>query len=86
VQKLLERLEQRECVRRRRRGRVNEYAPRVARDDLIRHGLRDVADRLCDGSLTPLLTQLVQARPLTEDELAELRALVRRLDDEEGPS
>ena len=41
--------------------------------------LRDTADELCDGSLTPLLTQLVSTARLTREELAELRRLVDRL-------
>ena len=59
VQKLLERLEAKSCVGRRQRGRVNVYTARVSREDLIASRLRETADRLCDGSLTPVLTQLV---------------------------
>ncbi len=80
VQKLLERLEQRGCVARRREGRVNVYTPALEREDLIRHRLRDAADKLCEGSLTPLLTELVGARDLTPEEIRVLRDLVGRLD------
>jgi predicted transcriptional regulator len=38
--------------------------------------LRDVADRMCDGSLSPLLMNLVKAQPLSEAELEELRRFV----------
>jgi predicted transcriptional regulator len=38
--------------------------------------LRDVAEQLCDGSLTPLLMNLVRARPLTQRELTELQELL----------
>jgi len=78
VQKLLERLEAKRHVRRRRRERVNVYAATAGRDDLIRNGLNDLADRLCEGSLTPLLTQLVDPSRLTRKELDELRDLVER--------
>ncbi len=61
VQKLLERLETKSCVRRRPRGRVNIYSATVDREALIASRLRDTADRLCDGSLTPMLTQLVHS-------------------------
>jgi len=82
VQKLLERLERRDFVDRRREGRVNRFVARVRREDLIRHRLRDAADKLCEGSMVPLLTQLVDANGLDEEELRSLRELVARLDAE----
>jgi len=78
VQKLLERLESKRHVRCRRKERVNVYAAAVGRQDLIWQGLRETADRLCEGALTPLLTQLVGSSRLTREELRELRRLVDR--------
>jgi predicted transcriptional regulator len=80
VQKLLERLESKSCVSRRQRERVNVYTATVDRRELIASRLRETADRLCDGSLTPVLTQLVNSAELTPGELAALRDLVRRHD------
>jgi predicted transcriptional regulator len=85
VQKLLERLHSRGHVSRRRKGLANVFAAKVAREDLIRHRLRETADKLCEGSMTPLLTQLVQAKGLTAEEIAELRAMIDRLAKEGGP-
>ena len=79
VQKLLERLEDKGHVTRRSEGRANVYSARVRREDLVARRLRDTAEKLCDGSLTPLLTHLVSAGRLSADELAELRRLVDRL-------
>jgi predicted transcriptional regulator len=84
VQKLLERLETKGCVRRRPAGRAHVYAARVDREELIARRLRDTADKLCEGSLTPVLTQLVSASRLSPEELATLRALVERSDGEPG--
>jgi predicted transcriptional regulator len=84
VQKLLERLQARECVGRRREGRLHRYFATVERDDLIRDRLRQAADKLCEGSFTPLLTQLVDAEKLAPDEIRALRDLVRKLDEREG--
>src|SRR5216117_2256309 len=56
VQKLLERLETKACVRRRSRGRINVYTASRRRHEMIAHRLRETADKLCEGSLTPLLT------------------------------
>ena len=82
VQKLLERLEAKKCVRRTRRERVNVFSPAVGRADLIARRLRETADQLCDGSLTPLLTHLVDSSELSRDEVAALRDLVDRLDED----
>jgi len=84
VQKLLERLETKRCVKRRGRGRVNEFRATVEVGDLIDHTLRDAAARLCDGSLTPLLTHLASESKLDADQVRELKRLVRRLDRDGG--
>ena len=84
VQKLLERLTAKGYVRRRRRGRLHVYASAANRDALIARRLRDMADRLCEGSLTPLLTHLVNASELSTADLDALRELVDRLDDKKG--
>ena len=78
VQKLLERLREKSCVSRREHGRGHVYDASIDRPELIATRLRETADKLCDGSLTPLLTQLVGARELSDDELVALRGLVER--------
>ena len=80
VQKLLERLASKSYVRRHQPGRVNVFTATVDRDALIAGRLRETAERLCDGSLTPVLTQLESSADLTPGELATLRDLVERHD------
>ncbi len=80
VQKLLERLETKGCVARDRSGAVHVFRPAVDRDELIGRRLRAVADSLCGGSMTPLLTHLVEGKGLSAKEQRELRALIERLD------
>jgi predicted transcriptional regulator len=76
VQKLLERLEAKGYVTHRRsQGRLL-FAAALGRDDLIGRRLQDLAAKLCGGSLTPLLLSLVRSKPLTADELEELRAVL----------
>ena len=53
----------------------------VDRHELIGRRLRAVADSLCGGSLTPLLTHLVEGKGLSAKEQRELRALIEKLDD-----
>jgi predicted transcriptional regulator len=79
VQKLLERLEDKGHVAHEAEGRQNVYSARVGRETLVARRLRETADQLCDGSLTPLLTHLVSAGRLSPEELRELRRLVDRL-------
>jgi predicted transcriptional regulator len=78
VQKLLERLEAKRYVARRSEGRQNVYRATVRREELVARRLRDTADQLCDGSLTPLITQLVGSGRLSREELLELRRVVDR--------
>jgi predicted transcriptional regulator len=81
VQKLLERLEKKSCVSKEPEGQANVYTAEVAREALIRNRLRETADRLAGGSLTPLLTQLVSHGEFLKKEIRELRKLVDELDD-----
>lgn len=77
VQKLLERLEAKGFVGRAGDSSGWTFRATVSRDDLIRRRLEEVVDRLCGGSLTPLLLNLVHSRPLTAEQLDELRQFVR---------
>jgi predicted transcriptional regulator len=80
VQKLLDRLEAKHYVRRDRTGAAHTFTATVDRDALIGRRLQDVAEKLCGGSLTPLLTHLVRTRRLTERERQELKALIDQLE------
>lgn len=80
VQKLLDRLEAKECVERDRGGSVHVFRAAINRDELIDRRLRAVADALCGGSLSPLLSHLVEGKGFSEKERRELRDLVDRLD------
>jgi BlaI family penicillinase repressor len=80
VQKLLERLEQKRFVNRDRSESVHVFTASVDRSALIGRRLRAVADALCGGSLTPLLTHLVEGEVMSAVERKELRSLIDRLD------
>jgi predicted transcriptional regulator len=88
VQKLLDRLEGKGFVRRERAGAVQTFAAAQGRDELIGRRLQEVAEKLCGGSLTPLLTHLMRARRLSDQERRALRALIDELappDEKGGP-
>jgi predicted transcriptional regulator len=78
VQKLLERLESKDCVSKHKAEAGLTFTATCDRDELIGRRLRQMADQLCGGSITPLMMNLVKSRPLTEREVAELRALLDR--------
>lgn len=84
VQKLLERLEAKRFVRRRPDARPRRFEAIVDRDALVARRLEETAERLCEGSFTPLVAQLVDARRLRDEDISALRELVDRLDPDGG--
>ena len=81
VQKQLERMEAKQMVRRDRSLFVHVFIPAISREEMIGQRLRTVVDKLCGGSLVPLLSQLTRVRRLTARERKALRDLVDQLDD-----
>ncbi len=84
VQKLLERLEDKEMVKRRKAPGGQQFYATMDRDTLIGRRLRQMAEQLCDGSLTPLLTQLVRQQKWSAKERSALRGLLRELEDDDS--
>ena len=83
VQKLLERLEAKECVGRDRSETPHVFRAEIERETLIDDHLQQIADRLCEGSLVPVLNQLVQRVSLSKSERAALQKL---LDESQSPT
>ena len=73
VQKLLERLEAKGYVAQEQGPGVLTFKATISRDDLISRRLLDVAEKLCEGSVTPLLINLVRSNRLGAEDLRELR-------------
>ena len=82
VQKLLERLEGKQCVSRNRETWPHTFAATIEKIDLIGRQLQQTADKLAGGSLQPLLTHLVSAGGLTADDRKALRTLLDDLNKE----
>jgi predicted transcriptional regulator len=80
VQKLLERLEAKGHVSRDRSTHAHTFAAATDRDTLVGQRLRQMAEKLCGGLMSPLLTHLVRAEELTQEERDELRHLMDELD------
>jgi BlaI family transcriptional regulator, penicillinase repressor len=76
VQKLLERLAAKRCVARDRSTPAHVFRATLAREELIDTQLAEIADRLCDGSLVPVLNQLVRRVTLSPADRDQLRKLL----------
>jgi predicted transcriptional regulator len=81
VQKLLQRLEAKDLVRRDRSEHVHGFETTVSRAAFAGNQLEQMADKLTEGSLVPFLTHLVEAKKLSKRERDQLRSLL-----EENPT
>jgi predicted transcriptional regulator len=79
VQKLLERLEAKGCVLRDRKPWPHVFAAAIDRETLIGWRLRAMAEKLCGGSMTPLLLHLLKTDQFNPEERKELRAFLEQL-------
>jgi len=80
VQKLLTRLEEKQCVKRNRNTWPHLFQASVQREDVIFSEIQGAADRLTEGALHPLLTHLVKAGQLSAKDRQSLRDLLDELD------
>ena len=78
VQKQLERLEAKGFVRRDRSLFVHVFEPAIDRDELIGRRIRSMAEKLCGGSLVPILSHLARSKSLSASERRALKELIDR--------
>lgn len=76
VQKLIQRLEEKELVLRDRREQVHRFSTRVTREMVAGMQLQELAEKLSDGSLSPFIMHLVQAEQVSKKEKQALRRLL----------
>ena len=79
VKTLLSRLVQKQAVGTEPEGRKFLYRPLIARSDYVGGESRRLVDRLFGGRAAPLFAQLAESEALTEDDLAEIEALLREM-------
>ena len=77
VATLLTRLEQRGLLAHRVEGRQYIYRARVTPVDVRQSVTRDLLGSLFHGDVTAFVTQLLDARDLTRDEIADLKRLIK---------
>ncbi|MEN1681559.1 MAG: BlaI/MecI/CopY family transcriptional regulator [Planctomycetota bacterium] len=64
------------------KGRTKFFSPAVKRSQVVRETVDEFVNRLFGGQALPLLRHLISERPVTPEELAELRNLIDRLEGE----
>ena len=76
VQKLIARLEDKNMLRRDRSIAVHHFTASVSREDVAGMQIDEFANKLSEGSLSPFVMHLVQAKRLSKKEKAEIRKLL----------
>ncbi|MDG2534837.1 BlaI/MecI/CopY family transcriptional regulator [Sphingomonas sp. HITSZ_GF] len=79
VKTLLGRLLAKNIIAHKEEGRRYLYRPLVARGDYVAGESRKLMDRLFGGKLTPLVAHLAERDQLTEQDIAEIEALLKDL-------
>jgi BlaI family penicillinase repressor len=80
---LLSRLREKKCVAADTGAAAHVFRSIISRHQLLADGLTDLADRICDGTASPLVHALVQGRRLTRGDIADLRKLLDDLERKE---
>jgi BlaI family transcriptional regulator, penicillinase repressor len=83
VQTYLRRLETKGYVKAKLDGRTLIYSGRVEPRKVIGQAVDDLVDRLFGGEALPLMQHLIEEGSISESELASLRLLIDRLENEE---
>lgn len=84
VQTYLRRLETKGYVHAKLDGRTRVYSARVKPRTVIRETIDDLVERLFGGETMPLVRHLIEERGIEAADLAELRQLIDRLEQEGG--
>ena len=81
---LLSRLRDKGYVATDRRDTAHVFRPVVSRDDLLGSSLTALAERICDGTASPLVLALVREHGLSAEEIDDLRKLLDELTPRSG--
>jgi predicted transcriptional regulator len=80
IQTLLTRLVQKNVVHARKEARAHEFEAVQSREEVLGAELEELAERLCNGSPTPLVESLVRMKKLSRSQIENLRGLLDELD------
>ncbi|WP_369942000.1 BlaI/MecI/CopY family transcriptional regulator [Xanthomonas medicagonis] len=76
---MMERLRAKAYLRRRQVQGVYRYAATAGQDDVVRSAVGSFVEKTLQGSVSPFVAWMSQRAEVSDDELAELEALVAKL-------
>lgn len=82
---VLERLRAKGFLTRKKQAGVWVYAPTTAKNEVLQNVVRDFVHKTLGGQIAPFVAYLTQTRDLSDSELADLKQLVRELEQEPQP-
>jgi len=82
VKTLLSRLVEKKALSTTQDGRRYLYAPLISRETYSRTAARRLSDRLFGGRATPLVAHLAEGKGLSDEDIADLEALLAELKNE----
>lgn len=83
VKSLLNRLLKKKAIKADRDGRRYLYTALLSREKYVSQESKGLLDRLFGGRVAPLVVHFAEQRKLSKKDLAELRKLLKELDDEQ---
>ena len=75
---MLSRLEAKGAVRYQSNGRAKVYSPALQREDAVQRETSHFLNKVCDGRLGVMLNAMMDAKPLTQEDLEELSAILEQ--------
>ena len=84
VLNVMERLRKKGFLKRREAGGIYQYSPRQPKGELLKGLVRDFVENSLGGSISPFMAYLAEGPQLQKDEVAELRKIVRELEDDQS--
>jgi len=85
VQTVMERLYKKGYLNRKDEANILRYSARTPQADLLRGLVGDFVEKTLAGSLSPLMAYLSEAETVTPEEMAELKAVVAKLQAKQEP-
>lgn len=77
IKTLIGRLLRKGALRHEQEGKAYRYFPLYSEQECQRMESRSFLDRIFGGAISPMLAHFVESKPLNDEELAELEAIIR---------
>jgi len=77
---VMQRLHAKNFLKRRKVGRLFQYVPTEGRNKVMSRLIGQFLDKVLDGSVLPFVTYLTERKDLTQEQVATLQAIVKKLE------